>query len=1427
VAAWSQTPSTQSRIVDRVDESALTILRGNTNPLAQPQYDQGAAPPDLPMARMLLVLKRSDAQETALEALLDAQQDPNSLSYHQWLTPDAFGQQFGPSDQDVQAVAAWLASHGFQIGGISRGRTIIEFSGTAAQVQQAFHTEIHKFVVNGEAHWANASEPQIPQALAPVITGINSLHNFPKQPMYRLAGKPSNGLSARQAKTSGSEFTINDVSLCGGSGNCYFVGPYDFATIYNVLPLWTAGIDGTGQSIAILNESNIAIQDVRDFRTLFGLPANDPQVILNGPDPGLVAGVETEADLDVEWSGAVAKAATIKLVVSASTTATGGVDLSALYAVENNIAPIISESFGQCELFVGTAGNAFQNSVRQQAAAQGITFINSSGDEGSARCDPSRGTPPEPATHGLAVSGLASSPNGVAVGGTDFLNFGSTYNLNAPSPYWNSTNDPQHQASALGYVPETTWNDTCTNNVFIFLKAGANEEASCNNANLVKGVETIGGGGGKSSCITSDGATPSSCSGGYAKPPWQVAPGVPADGARDIPDVSLFASSGFMDSSYIICESDQLPFPQTCSLNSFSNTFLGIGGTSASAPAFAGILALVNQFTGGAGQGNANYILYKMASSSAQTSHACGSTSSPSSSCIFYDVTSGTNAVPCSSGSLNCNVSTASDLYGVLAGYSATIGYDLTTGLGSVNAYNLVHNWIRPTTASTTTLSLNGGTTVNITHGQNVSFSIAVTPSVATGVVSLLGSPTSSGFIPLASFPLVNGSVSGTTAALAGGTSYSVKAHYPGTGTYMPSDSSPVIVTVAPEPSKILITLPIYDPVTHAETNNLPLSIPYGTFLGLRVDVGNSKATISLPQQPTCAPLTCPTGNVLVTDSLNGGTAIPVNGAGNFTLDSGAFSERDGILFSGGSNQISANYSGDNSFDPSSGSYTLTVTPAPTQASSPSLSGSVLSDSQVTFGATIFTNVLNGATPTGTITFFDGTTPIAGTVTLNGHPGNGASPAGISGSITASFSTTGIHQINAQYSGDANYAPVTSASAPIIVQHFTTTAMTTNVTAINFDNSVTLTATATSTFKSPPMTGTFQFLANPGIPGFVTPTLTTDANGIQTLTATVTVTPQSSMSVQALYNGDANYASSFSASQFINVAIPDFTVATAAPSLTITAGQSGSMAVTVNPLSNISSNVALNCNAALIAGASCTLNPVSPLNLNNGAGAFSTFTITTLPPSSTTSTQFVALPRRGFRTIPPPGWWILALADALAILFLYLSPKRANQRLTASLGMVGLLLISLSCGSGSASTSGVILGACVCGGGNGGGGGGSNPVSSTLTLATSAVKVPLGTNLILTATVHSTMPATGSVAILDGGSQITGAQVLNGTATATISILSVGTHVITAQYSGDANNFPSTTMGSLNQVITGTGLLNLSGNTSTITHWTSINVIIQ
>ncbi|MGH9434201.1 MAG: S53 family peptidase, partial [Terriglobia bacterium] len=445
VGSAAQATRVPARVTQPVDAQKLVTLPGNTHPLARPEYDHGAAPDSLPLDHMLLVLERGPEQEAALRKLLDEQQVKSSPSHHQWLTPQQFGQQFGPADSDIQAVSDWLTSQGFQIDRVATGRVLIEFSGTAGLVRQAFHTEIHKYVVNGKPHWANASDPQIPAALAPVVAGVASLNNFPRRPLHRTMGTFS------RSKATGE---VRPLFTYTSSGQTFHaLGPGDFATIYNVQPLWQAGTDGAGQTIAIVGQSDINIQDVRGFRKLFGLPANDPQFIVNGPDPGIVSGDESESDLDVEWAGAVARNATIDLVISESTETTAGIDLSALYIVDNNIAPVLSESYGGCEAFLGVAGNALYNALWEQAAAQGITVLIAAGDNGSAGCDGGPGQ--NAAQNGLAVSGFASTPFDVAVGGTDFDDASTS------SQYWSGKNSPLSQTSALSDIPEITCNDSC------------------------------------------------------------------------------------------------------------------------------------------------------------------------------------------------------------------------------------------------------------------------------------------------------------------------------------------------------------------------------------------------------------------------------------------------------------------------------------------------------------------------------------------------------------------------------------------------------------------------------------------------------------------------------------------------------------------------------------------------------------------------------------------------------------------------------------------------------------------------------------------------------------------------------------------------------------------------------------------------------
>ena len=1023
--ASAQQNGVAARITQSIDETNLTALKGNTHPLARPGFDRGPAPSSLPLNRVLLVLQRSLEQETALESLLDQQQDKSSPNYHAWLTPEQFGQKFGPADQDIQTITSWLASHGLRVDRVAKGRVLIEFSGTAEQVKAAFRTEIHKYDVHGEEHWANSSDPQLPTALRPVVAGIVSLHNFPRKPLHRVVGAFSRAREAGRyeplspSSSTGSLFTGG--ANCGlGGGPCYAVGPYDFATIYNVLPLWNSNppIDGTGQTIAIVGQSDIYPQDVSDFHSAFGLSAPHLNIIYNGTNPGKLptSGDEAESDLDVEWSSAIAKGATIDFVVSGSTNTSAGVDLSAEYIIDNNLAPVMSESYGACELDLGTAGNQFFSQLWQQAAAEGITVFVAAGDSGSAVCDQNSAL----ATHGLSVSGISSTPYDVAVGGTDFDD------LQNPSAYWNSTNNPVTQASAKSYVPEMTWNDSCTNSEFFQFTGDTNAESACNNSTShfwPSFLSPIGGSGGASNCTTSASQSVSTCAGGYVKPSWQTGPGVLNDGKRDVLDVSLFAANGLNGSFYVICETD---IYGGCAGG--ASNLIPIGGTSGAAPAFAAIMAMVNQKTQSR-QGDANYVLYPLA---AQPGASCNSTGTIGSSCIFYDVTTGTIAMPCVSGTPNCVTNISGHQNGVLSGYSTTPGYDLATGLGSVNVANLVNNWNKVSFQLTVaTLSLNP--TTQITHGSPVNLNITVAPKTATGTPTGQVSLVTSTNHDAGTFLLVNGSFSGNTTLLPGG-SYTVTAHYAGDGVYAAGDSSPGIpVTVSAEPSVTTVqafTLDQYGTATPFATGAYGADLVY-----LRASVAGQSGQGS------------PTGKVNLTQTLNGtttnlpGNPYPLNSNGYtmIPLPGGYYQ-----AYVPGTYSFVAKYTGDASFKAgTSQAASFTITKAQTTSATNIVectSGTVPCVLPLGTLVTIFgTITVHGAEitnlPTGTITFYANGTPLGPPVAVD----SGIFPP--VASLTTSQLPAGADNITAQYSGDANYLESTSPASLVDVgQTFTITA---------------------------------------------------------------------------------------------------------------------------------------------------------------------------------------------------------------------------------------------------------------------------------------------------------------------------------------------------------------------------------------------------
>jgi hypothetical protein len=852
MASNAQEVPSAARIVNRVDDNQLVTLKGNTHPSANAKNDLGIVNSSLSMPDLTLVLSRGSEQQAAFEAFVASQYDSGSPNYHRWLMPAEIGAKYGPAQADITTISNWLTGHGFAVSKIAKDRMSIRFTGTAGQVESTFHTQIHTLSVNGVTHIGNMSDPQIPGALASVVTGIKALHNFLPRPLHRAGstvqfnqegGKwqriapaaDANSTSIAASKTIATPAPKPEFGINTGSYLEEDVAPYDFATIYNVLPLWNAGITGSGQSIAIAGTSKINLNDVTTFRTAFGLPAGltPQQIDTNGlaTECTSSSGACTSSDLaenslDVEWSGAVATGAQIVLVVTGQNKA-GTVDTlydSANYVVENLTAKILNVSYGECELGLGTSGNVAYYNLWQSAAAEGISVFVAAGDSGSPACDQNGSSYygyPYSAQYGLSVSGMASTPYDTAVGGTDFswckptLNsqgavVGCPTTSSSASPYWNSTNNTGTGASASGYIPEIPWNDTCMNPILAnYLSSFApfvvsatnnaptptNAEGACNfiqnnwssiytnyNRIFASWVNTVGGSGGASGCVVNDGQDISSCNSsttstgtafgsiplsgdGWPKPAWQTGvTGIPADGVRDIPDVSFFAGAGSLDSAYLYCVSNSSV--GSCAFSDTTeHTAEEAGGTSFGSPAMAGVMALINQ-KAGAAQGNPNSQLYALAAK--QTYSQCSAESvTSSSSCYFNDIDTGTIAMPCDLGatlggyyyesgygwyiadpiagtvSPNCTAINPGDGVGTLtnssgkAAYDAVTGFDLATGLGSLNVSNVVNAWASESGAATASLSV-------ATSASAIYASSTLTVTITVSGSGSLGTPTGS-----------------------------------------------------------------------------------------------------------------------------------------------------------------------------------------------------------------------------------------------------------------------------------------------------------------------------------------------------------------------------------------------------------------------------------------------------------------------------------------------------------------------------------------------------------------------------------------------------------------------------------------------------------------------------------------------------------
>ncbi len=926
LGAQTTAPLQADRVSAHPDLATATRLGGHVPGWATANGDRGRLPGTTPL-RITLVLKRSDERQQAFELLLASQQDPASPDYHRWLTPQQVGNLYGPTQHDVDALVSWLAAKHLTVTEVAPSRVFVHATAPSSTLEDAFATSFHLFQVNGESRLANVTEPSLPTAFTPLVSAITGLADTPIRPMH---GRPVVGSLGTAQTAAHAEFTSS-------STGSHFVTPGDFAQIFDLQPIYNAGFNGAGQKIAIIGRSRVVATDISEFESQTGLAANAANTIIppSGVDPGVTGDEDQlEATLDVGRVIGTAPGVQADLVVSGTSGGFNGIYVAAQYEVQTLLDPIMNISFGSCEVYSGASGVSLWDTLFAQAASEGISVFVSAADSGAATCDPQFAVPP--AYQFRSINYICASSYATCVGATEFADTAN------PSLYWSATNGTG-LTSALSYIPEGAWNDPVSGSLFL----------------------AESGGGGASIYVP--------------KPIWQTGIGVPADNARDVPDMS-FPGSGH--DGYYACYA-------TGGGDCANGRYEYFSGTSAAAPSMAAVTALLNQKTGSA-HGNMNPLLYRIASSTPNAFHDA----TPASS----GVTSCSTSIPSM-----CNNSTPgpAGLTGGLAGYALTTGYDQATGLGSLDIANFI------TAASITATSLAPGKlfiaagAASIALGQSDTFTATYTSTTAgapTGSVQFYASGTTLG-TPI---PLASGRAS--TAALpfhSAGTDL-ITATYSGDTTFAPASAPGILLTVTGLGSITSVSLS-------------SSTIPVGT-----------NATLSATVTPAAGSTTLPTGMVRFYAIANGvGSYIAAAPLVGGTATTAALN-----FNTVGSDTLTAYYLGDTLYSPSHSTATLyTVqkllsTPQIVASSTQVGNGGY---AQFTIGLPAVVTSSVAPSPTGTLQLYANGVALGAAFPVTANTAHQTiSPAQL-------FATAGSYAITAIYSGDADWLTVLGIGPTVVV----------------------------------------------------------------------------------------------------------------------------------------------------------------------------------------------------------------------------------------------------------------------------------------------------------------------------------------------------------------------------------------------------------